>query len=236
MKVVRLGRSARNASGMKVRQPLAKVTVKPSSKSESEAVVRNERLILDELNIKGLVLTEDATGLVGYTIKPNLRTLGPKHGKILPKITIALAEADGSVIAARVAAGEPFDLVVAGETLALDSNDVIVETTAPENLSCAEESATVVAIDTQLTDELIQEGMVRDLVRQIQNMRKDSEFNVDDRITIEYSATGNLSEAIEAWSDYIRQETLANSLTPGDDSLAKVKIAGEEIGLSLAKA
>jgi isoleucyl-tRNA synthetase len=236
MKVVRLGRSARSASGMKVRQPLATVTVKPSSKAEREAVVRNERLILDELNIKGLVLTEDATGLVGYCIKPNLRTLGPKHGKVLPKITIALAEADGSAIAARVAAGESFDLVVAGETLSLDPNDVIVETTAPENLCCCEETQTVVAIDTKLTDELIQEGMVRDLVRQIQNMRKDSGFNVDDRITIEYSATGKLTEAISAWSDYIRQETLANSLTPGGDSLPKVKIAGEEIGLKLEKA
>lgn len=237
MKVVRLGRAARSGSAMKVRQPLALVTVKPSSRVEREAVRRNERLILDELNIKALTLTDDATGLVGYCIKPNLRTLGPKHGKLLSKISAALTEADGAAIAVKVAAGESFELEVAGERLTLEPDDVLVETTAPENLCCCEELATVVAIDTRLTEELIQEGLVRDLVRQIQNMRKDSGFNVDDHITIEYATSGKLSEAIRSWSDYIRQETLANSVTASDgESFPRVKIAGEEIGLKLEKA
>ncbi len=238
MKVVRLGRSARSASQMKVRQPLAMVTIKPASKAEREAVERNERLILDELNIKALTLTEDAAGLVSYTIKPNLRTLGPKHGKLLPKISAALAGADGSMIAQKVAAGEAFELPVEGETLTLEPSDVLVETNQPENLASAEEFGTVVAIDTKLTDGLIQEGLVRDLVRSIQNMRKESGFNVDDRITIEYTTDGALSEAIASWADYIRQETLANSLTPSSDGAAfeRVKISGEEIGLKLEKA
>jgi isoleucyl-tRNA synthetase len=141
------------------------------------------------------------------------------------------------MIAGKVAARESFELEVAGETLTLEPDDVLVETTAPENLCCCEESATVVAIDTRLTDELIQEGLVRDLVRHIQNMRKDSGFNVDDRITIEYATSGKLSEAIQSWSDYIRQETLANSLrASGGESFPRVKIAGEEIGLKLEKA
>lgn len=238
MKVVRLGRSARSASTMKVRQPLAMVTIRPANKTEREAVERNERLILDELNIKALNLTEDATGLVGYTIKPNLRTLGPKHGKLLPRISAALAGADGSTIAQKVSASETFELPVEGETLTLEPDDVLVETNQPENLASAEEFGTVVAIDTKLTDELVQEGLVRDLVRSIQNMRKESGFNVDDRITIEYTTEGALSEAIVSWADYIRQETLANSLTPSADgeSFARVKIAGEEIGLKLEKA
>jgi len=94
----------------------------------------------------------------------------------------------------------------------------------------------VVAVDTVLTDELIQEGLVRDLVRQIQNMRKDSGFNVDDRIRIQYSAAGQLAQAITAHADYIRQETLAESITESrDESLTKVSLGGEEIGLGLEK-
>ena len=238
MKVVRLGRAARNAAAQKVRQPLATFTVKPSSALEREAVLKNERLILDELNIKALEITEDASGLVNYCIKPNLRTLGPKHGKLLSKISAALEQSDSAGIARKVAAEETFDLVVEGETLALEPGDVIVETVTPENKSVAEEFGTVVAIDTKLTPELVQEGMVRDLVRQIQNMRKESGFNVDDRITIAYSAKGDLAGAITAWADYIRQETLANSLTASaeGESFTPVKIAGEEIGLKLAKA
>ncbi len=238
MKVVRLGRAARNVAAQKVRQPLAMFTVKPSSAMEKEAVQKNERLILDELNIKALEFTEDASGLVNYVIKPNLKTLGPKHGKLLPKISAALAQSDSAAIARKVSVAESFDLEVEGQMLSLEPGDVIVETVTPENKSVSEEFGTVVAIDTKLTPELVQEGLVRDLVRQIQQMRKDSGFNVDDRITIEYRADGDLAHAITAWADYIRQETLANSLTVSTDgdSFTPVKIAGEEVRLKLQKA
>ena len=238
MKVVRLGRSARNAAGMKIRQPLALFTVKPANDLEREAVQRNERLILDELNMKSLTLIEDASGLVRHTLKPNFSVLGPKYGKLMPKIQAALSKGDQDVLSAKIVAGQSADVEVEGETIFLLPEDVVVETITPENLSCTEEGGTVVAVDTVLTEELIQEGMIRDLVRQIQNMRKESGFNVDDRITIEYNAEGQLGQAVKSYADYIRQETLANSLTEASDveSLEKVKIAGEEIGLKLAKA
>jgi len=229
MKVVRLGRAARNAGGMKVRQPLAMLTIKPSSKIEREAVERNERQILEELNIKGLMIVEDASSLVKHVVKPNFSLLGPKYGKLMPKIQAALAQNE-------VSAGESVTLQVEGETITLEPGELTVETITPESLSCAEEAGTVVAVDTALTEELVQEGLVRDLVRQIQNMRKESGFNVDDRITIEYRTDGMLGEAIRAHEEYIRQETLANSLTESTDSLSKVKIGSEEIGLGLARA
>ncbi|HEY3297130.1 MAG TPA: DUF5915 domain-containing protein, partial [Armatimonadota bacterium] len=238
MKVVRLGRSARNAGGMKVRQPLATLTVKPTSKEEKEAVLRNERLILDELNMKGLSLISDASGLVKHTLKPNFSLLGPKYGKLLPKIQGALSKGDQDVLSAKIIAGENAEIEVEGQTISLEPSEVMIEAITPENISCAEETGTVVAVDTTLTDELIQEGLIRDLVRGIQNMRKDSDFNVDDHISIEYYAEGLLAKAVESWADYIRQETLANSLKVAADkeSLTAVKIAGEEIGLKLAKA
>ena len=237
MKVVRLGRAARNAAGHKVRQPLATVTIKPSSKLEREAVQRNKKLILDELNIKTLSLVTDASGLVKHALKPNFTLLGPKLGKLLPKLQAALAQADHDALSAKINAGENIELDVNGQTVVLEPAEVTVELVTPENLSCAEEAGTVVAVDTVLTDELVQEGLVRDLVRQIQNMRKESGFNVDDRITIEYRTSGKLAEAILAHADYIRQETLANSLVSSSgDGLSDVKIAGEEIALKLEKA
>ena len=238
MRVVSLGRAARNTAAQKIRQPLSLITVKPSSKLEREAVLKNERLILDELNIKALEITEDAAGLVSYCVKPNLRTLGPKHGKILQKISAALNAADAAEIARKADAGEGFELQIEGEMIPIEADDVLVETVTPENKSCAEEIGTVVAIDTKLTDELILEGLARDFVRQVQNLRKESGFNVDDRIVIEYAASGRLADAISAWADYIRQETLANSLTPVSEGegLQSVKLAGESVSLRLTKA
>ncbi len=238
MKVVRLGRSARNAASMKIRQPLALFTVKPANELEGEAVLRNERLILDELNIKALALIEDASGLVKHSLKPNFSALGPKYGKLMPKIQSALAAMDTDALASKILSGENVELMVEGQPVTLEPADVTVETITPENLSCAEEAGTVAAIDTVLTDDLVREGLVRDLVRQIQNMRKESGFNVDDRITIEYAAEGMLGSAIPAWADYIRQETLANTLTETPDAgeFPSVKIAGEEIRLRLSKA
>jgi isoleucyl-tRNA synthetase len=237
MKVVRLGRAARNAGSMKVRQPLAKLTVKPCSPLEREAVEKNERLILDELNIKRLELAGEDAVLVKHSLKPNFKVLGPKHGQLMPRIQAVLASMDTDALATKILAGENVELTVEGQPVTLEPEDVAVETIAPENLSAVEETGTVVAIDTVLTDELVQEGLVRDLVRQIQNMRKDADFNVDDHIRIEYSADGKLAEAIPAWADYIRQETLADLLVEAspDDSFTEAKIAGEEIRLKLEK-
>lgn len=236
MKVVRLGRSARNIAGMKVRQPLAGITVKPAGKMEQEAIVRNEKLVLDELNIKSISFTDDVSGLVSHALKPNFALLGPKLGKLMPKVREALGQADQGALAKKILAGESVEITVDGQSVTLEPGEVEIETITPENISCVEEAGSVVAVDTALTDELIDEGLVRDLVRQIQNLRKESNFNVDDRISIEYAAEGRLAEAIPAFSDYIRQETLADSLSPsGDGPFADVKIGGEKIGLKIAR-
>ncbi|MHB1458591.1 MAG: isoleucine--tRNA ligase [Armatimonadota bacterium] len=236
MKVVRLGRSARNASGLKVRQPLASFTVKPSSLLEKEAILNNEKLMLDELNIKSIILVDSASGMVKHSLKPNFSLLGPKYGKLMPKIRETLANADQDALASKALEGESIQLEVDGQVLTLEPEELAVESITPENISCIEESGTVVAVDTTLTEELIQEGLVRDLVRMIQNLRKESGFNVDDRITIEYQAEGQLAAAIASHEEYIRQETLANSLTASSDSeFTSEKIAGETAGLRLHK-
>lgn len=237
MKVVRLGRSARNASGLKVRQPLSLLTVKPSSRLEYEAIVNNTQLILDELNMKSIELADTASGLVSHTLKPNFSLLGPKYGKLMPKIREVLSTSDQNNLASAVLEGKNIEITVDGELITLEPEEVMVESTTPENLSCIEESGTVVAVDTVLTDELIQEGLIRDLVRMIQSLRKDSNFNVDDHITIEYHAEGQLAIAIGLHEDYIRQETLADSIKSVDvsDGFVKDKISGEEVAIKLQK-
>jgi len=238
MKVVRLGRAARTAAGLKVRQPLSKMIVKPSDKAEYNAVQRNQNLIRDELNIKALEFTNDVSSLIRHVVKPNFSLLGPKYGSLMPSIQAALAEADQEEIAKAVSAGENTALHVGQETIYLEPSELTVETITPEHVSCIEEAGTVVAVDTTLTEELIREGLVRDLVRHIQNMRKECGFNVDDRIVIEYHADGNLAEAIHEHEDYVRQETLANSLIQATEieGLATIKIGKEQIYLRLRKA
>lgn len=235
MKIVRLGRAARNTAGIKVRQPLSALMIKPANEIEREAVIRNERLILDELNIKALKLVDDASALIRYAIKPNFSILGPKYGKLMPKIQAALASGNNDDIAAKVLSKEDITLEIDGQVITLGPDELSVEAVTPDNLTCAEEAETVVAVDITLTNDLIQEGLVRDLVRHIQNMRKECGFNVEDRITIEYNTDGKLEEAIIKHSDYICQETLANSLSKTNDgeSFSKIKIGGEEVFLRL---
>jgi isoleucyl-tRNA synthetase len=137
MKVVRLGRAARNAAGMKVRQPLAVLTVKPSSKLEREAVLKNERLVLDELNIKALLITEDTSALVKHAVKPNFSLLGPKIGKLMPKLQAALARMDHGALAEKVASGAEVEIEIEGEKVSLLPEELVVETITPDCLSCA---------------------------------------------------------------------------------------------------
>jgi isoleucyl-tRNA synthetase len=169
MKVVRLGRAARNAAGAKVRQPLAALYLRPGSDVERYAVVRNERLVLDELNVKTLRLLDSPA---------------------------EEAEVDEAFV---------------------------------------EEMGTAAAVDTRITDELMREGLARDLVRKIQTLRKEAGFNVDDHITIEYQAEGALEQAIAEYSDYVMQETLAESLRKAEGGLATVRIGSEQAGLRVAR-
>jgi len=239
MKVVRLGRSARNAAGMKIRQPLATFTVKPRQcPGAGVGAAKRAHDTGTSLNIKSLVFTEDASGLVSHTVKPNFSLLGPKYGKLMPKIREVMATADQAAVSAKVAAGESVDLEVEGQTVSLLPEEMVVETATRRTSPCAEEAGTVVRGGYGLTEELIQEGLVRDLVRSIQNLRKESGFNVDDRN--KPSTTTPVPRCrlpSRPHSVYIQQETWPTGLTetPDTESLAPVTIGGEEVGLRLEK-
>jgi isoleucyl-tRNA synthetase len=222
--VVSLGRAVRNKAGIKVRQPLRGMVVRAPSQGVAEALARLEPQVLEELNVKRLEVTQQVGDLITYVIKPNLPVLGPKYGAKLGPIRSALGASDPAEIAARVEAGEAVSLSLAdGESVELEPSEVLVETREREGYAVAQEGGLVVAFDTELTEELVQEGIARDLVRLVNDMRKSAGFDVSDRITLTYSVSGvdgkdgveSLRGALSGHQEYLKAETLADDMREG---------------------
>jgi isoleucyl-tRNA synthetase len=215
-RVVSLALSARNEANLKVRQPLPRLLVKPSDAREHDVLTRMRTQILHELNIKQLEFIADEASLHSFTVKPNFTKVGPKFGKRVPHLQKALAAADAAAIGAKVATGESVELSVNGESVLLTPEDLIVERVPVKGLAMAADGGCVVALDTNLTPELIHEGMARDFVRYVQELRKQADFNVADRIIVHYVAGGDVAAAIDRQAAYIQQETLAEELSVGE--------------------
>lgn len=212
IKIVSLGRAARNKADIKVRQPLQTVTVVPRFSREKQTILDLKGQILAELNIKELELVDDASQLVQHRVLPEFSVVGKKFGKLVPEIKKALESADQETLAAQVTAGEPVTLELSETKIELLPEEVNVETVEPEGLALVEEAGYVVAIDTEISETLAREGMIRDLVRYIQNMRKEADFQVEDHIRIGYQTDGTLAEAIQEFQEYLANETLADDI------------------------
>jgi isoleucyl-tRNA synthetase len=208
-KVVGLGRAARNHSGVRTRQPISRVLVRAPNDAAAAALESHKEQILEELNVKDIEFIARDAGLVSYVIKPNLPKLGKQYGKLVPKIRQALMEADGADIAGAAARGEAFEIEVAGQTIALDGDDVLIETHSAEGYSCEADSGYLAALDTTLTDELVAEGLAREVVRSVQDARKQAGLEVSDRITLGVSGSPAVEAALEKHRAYLMNETLA---------------------------
>ncbi|HVS25348.1 MAG TPA: isoleucine--tRNA ligase [Gammaproteobacteria bacterium] len=209
-RVVGLGRAARNSARLKVRQPLARILVRVPDEAASAAVRRHEDQILDELNVKRLeLLARDAT-LVSYRIKPNLPVIGKRYGKLIPAIRQYLAGADGAAIAAAVARGETQQFRIDGGDLAIEPTDLLVESASAEGFACAEEGGYLVGLDTALDDALRREGLARELVRAVQDARKQAGLEVSDRIELIVEGDELVGAALRVHRDYVMSETLAS--------------------------
>ena len=215
-RVVGLGRAARSSSGVRVRQPLARLLVRTPDDPSAACVARHETQILEELNVKAVEMLAPDAELVSYRIKPNLPRIGKRFGKRVPAIRDALAAADGSAIAASVAAGRKFEVSAAGETVTFAPEDVLVESTSAEGYSSAEEGGYLVGLDTSLTEALKREGLARELVRTVQEARKQAGLDVSDRITLRIEGTPEVAAALDAHRDYVMEETLATGWGDGD--------------------
>ena len=214
-KVVGLARAARGQSGVRTRQPLSRLLVRAPGDAAARALDAHQDQILEELNVKAIEFIARDAGLVSYRIKPNLPVLGKQYGKKLPAIRDALAGADGADIAGAVARGERFSVDVGGETLELTGDDVLVETSSAEGYACAEDSGYLTALDTTLDDALLNEGFAREVVRSIQDARKQAGLDVADRIVLGVSGSDAIETALEQHREYVMNETLAVEWQPG---------------------
>jgi isoleucyl-tRNA synthetase len=212
MKVVDLGRAARGQANLKLRQPLAKVMVRARTSEDARALERFSDQISEELNVKLVSFLEEGADLVQYTLKPNLPTLGRKYGKSIPAIRAALSGDNTASIAKAARDGQNIQLETSDGTFDLEPADILVDAKSPEGYAALEAEGFLVAFDSTLSPELEREGIARDLVRAIQQARKDADFDVSDHITVRLNLDGQMLEAAKEWQEFIKGETLSDDL------------------------
>jgi len=236
--VVSLGRAARQKARLKVRQPLPQVLVRVKTPAERAALERLSDQVLDELNVKSLAFVSDDSELISYQVKPAFGLLGPKYGKLVPAIKAALEKMDPAMVAHKVLGGGRVAVPLDGETLHLESHEVEVRTLEKPGYATAEEEGYLVGVDIAVTPELEREGLARELVRHVQEARKNAGFRIDDRIVLGYQASPKVTEAFAAYGPYIQQDTLSVALQPGplaDAYTEYVDIEGEAVTLYLRR-
>ncbi len=208
-KVVGLARAARGQSGVRTRQPLSRLLVRAPDDAAAAALQSHQEQILEELNVKAIEFIARDAGLVSYRIKPNLPRIGKRYGKLVPQIKSALLKADGAAIASAAARGESFEITADGKSIVLEAADVLIETHSAEGYACGEDGGFLTALDTTLTDELVSEGLAREVIRSVQDARKQAGLEVSDRITLGISGSPGVAAAVEKHRDYVMNETLA---------------------------
>ncbi|MBM3672420.1 MAG: isoleucine--tRNA ligase [Actinobacteria bacterium] len=208
--VVTLGRAARTESKIKVRQPLPRALVMLPGRVILDDAVTNE--IADELNVKRLELLADMEGLAERKIVPNFRTLGPRLGRRMPALKARLEQIDGNEVLRAFDSTGSYSVDVDGESVELGPDDLDVRAAAHEDLVLVEEAGIAVALDTTVTNDLKREGVARELVRALNDHRKEIGLELSDRIDVVLAATGEIAEAAEQHADYIKTEVLAVDL------------------------
>ena len=212
MKMVSLGHSARQKANRKVRQPLAEAAFSVGNADERRAVEAYADLISDELNVKHVRLLDASTDAVTYAVKPLPKQLGQKYGNRFPAIREAILKMDAESVAKALLAGQPLMVKAAGETFDILGEEVEVHADAKAGFAVANDGAYLAALVTELTPELVREGLAREFVRRVQDLRKSADLDVADRIKLFVLATPGLKKAIKANQEYITAETLTVAL------------------------
>lgn len=213
MKMVSLGHSARQKANRKVRQPLAEVAFSVGNLDERHAIQAYADLIADELNVKHVRLLDTSAEAVSFEIKPLPKQLGQKYGNRFPAIAKAIKALEPTLSAVTLLAGQPLKVRVDKKTYTILPEEVEVRALAKAGFAVASDGAYLAALVTELTPELIEEGLAREFVRRVQDLRKQADLDVADRIKLFIVATPGLKKAIQANQDYITTETLTVELT-----------------------
>ena len=210
--VVVLGRAARNTAAIKNRQPLARMLLSAPQKMPQSSL----DLILDELNVRAVEWIDTREGLLDYAFKPQLKTLGKRLGKLIPKVGVVLAGLPGQETMRTLRVNGEIVIDIEGTEVHLAEEDLLIETIQPEGLAVETDRDFAVALDTTLTPELVEEGFVREIVSKVQTMRKDSGFEVLDRITLYNSGNERIAAVIARHRDRIMAEVLAVDIVTGE--------------------
>ncbi|QHI70962.1 isoleucine--tRNA ligase [Tichowtungia aerotolerans] len=235
MDVVVMGRQLRKDNDAKVRQPLRRLDVVSRDSELLNQVDELKEIIEEELNVRSVVFGDDESGFATLTAKANFKALGPRFGKQMKAVASAIANLDDAALKA-VAAGGSTDIVLEGETFELTANDVLVAHEPKEGLAVQTQGALVVALDLELDDDLIREGLARELVKEVQNLRKTSGLEVTDRINLTVSSDEAVSEAIAAYDEYIKNEVLALTIETAQVDGEQADLNGHQCVIALQKA
>ncbi|HAF47961.1 MAG TPA: isoleucine--tRNA ligase, partial [Anaerolineaceae bacterium] len=209
MKLASLGHAARNSENLKVRQPLAEAAFVVGNADEQSVVADYADLLLDELNVKEVSLLGSASEAVEFSLNPLPKQLGQRFKALFPKVRQALLALPADQSARKLLDGKRLTITLEGEEFEITPDEVEVRAEAKEGYAVASEGAYLAALVTDLTPELVDEGLVREFVRRVQSLRKDADLDIADRIYLYYSASERLTKAISSFQDYIMEETLA---------------------------
>ena len=223
------GRSARANSKLKVRQPLSGVTVVLNDDSHRKWLQQHDDILKTELNVKAVNYTSDAGDYVTYKIIPNFKRVGPRVGKLMPQVKAALGTASGADLLSDLESNGNVTLNIEGQTVELDSDDIEVRLSANEGWAAAQGKSAVVILSTELTPDLIREGLARDVNRLVQDRRKELNLEFTDRIQLGLVTDDDeLKKAVADNAQYIQQETLAVEF--GFGPIDDVESAEREVG------
>ncbi len=230
--VVTLGRNARNSSNIKNRQPLSKIYVKAKN-----LPTYFKEIIENELNVKEVVFTNDVSEFTSYIVKPNFKVLGPKLGKLIGQVQGALLKTDGNEIVNELNKNDCYKLVVGGEEVLLTSEDLLIEVKQKEGFETASDKDITIVLDINLNEELLEEGMVRELISKVQTMRKDAGFEVVDHILLSVVNNNKIQEIVQKNIQEIQSDLLADEVLyqPLDGFTKEWDLNGEKVTLSVKK-
>ena len=233
LKVVVMGRAARNAANIKNRQPIARMYVKADHELSRFYV----QIIEEELNVKQVIFSDDVREFTSYTFKPQLKTVGPKYGKLLNRIRQTLADIDGSAAMDTLNEKGQLTFDYDGQEVVLTKDDLLIDVSQKDGYVTEEDNYVTVVLDTNLTPELIEEGFVRELISKIQTMRKEAGFEVMDHISVFQDGNDRIAELIKAHADEIKTEVMADHISIGAMSgfVKEWNINGENVMLGVEK-
>ena len=211
LRIVVVGRACRNAANIKNRQPIGKMYVK----AETELSDFYKEIIEDELNVKEVEFTNDVRAYSSYSFKPQLKTVGPKYGRLLGKIKQALSEVDGNTAMDELNEKGQLTFDIDGETVELTKDDLLIEIAQTEGFESGNDGDITVVLDTNLTPELVEEGFMREIISKIQTMRKEAGFEVMDKITVYSDGNDKIAELISKNEDTVKNDVLATEIITG---------------------